>query len=80
MDQMTVMTIRMKKNADQFRVPTISTNAKTQNASSKPTFAMEKMIAVTIQMNRTNTLARHHHSDAPSVNGNAPESPLVVST
>jgi hypothetical protein len=78
MDPLTATIIPTKKIVDRFRVPTISTNAKTLNASSKLTFAMEKMIVVTTLMNLTNTLASHLHLDAQSANGNVLESRLVA--
>ena len=78
MARMIVMITQMNKIADPFRAPTTSSSVKTQNVSSKLTFATEKMIAVTIPMNRTNMLASRHHLDARLVNGNVQESRLVA--
>lgn len=80
MAQMIATIIPMNKIVDQFHVQTISTNVKTQNASSKLTFVMVKMIAVTTRMSHMNMLVFHHHSDVQSVNGNVLELLLVVLT
>lgn len=80
MAQTTVTIIQTNKIVDQFLAPTISSSARTQNVSSKLMFAMEKMIAVTIQTSHTNMHAWRLHSDVLSVNGNVLASQLVAST
>lgn len=73
MAQTTAMITRTSKIVDQSLAPTTSSSARTPSVFSRLTFAMEKMIAVTIPTNLTNMLALLHHSDARSVSGNVLE-------
>lgn len=79
MDLMIAMTIQMSKSVDRFRALTISSNARTPNASLKRTFVMERMTAVITLMNHMNLLALLHHSDVRLVNGRVQASQLDVS-
>lgn len=79
-DRTIVTTTPMNKTVDLFRARTTSSSVRIPSVSLRLTFAMEKTTAETIPMSLTSTLVLHLRSDVQSVNGNALESLLDVST